>query len=224
MALLLCLTAPIGAVQSNPDLKRIHVGNQAGILKVYGRDRHSVAFLKGSSWSDVSGIDGVKWAPVTPTDRDQILGALGVGEDPEQIDRTLITHYAKLPHLEAVALLGVLATPGNVTRPLSTGAEESTVHFLEHVVSADTVPKVRRQAVLALAIQSTVSPAAVNTVLHFLKSDHNIWDTFTTVQFFDYHRAELMRSNNLPAIRKQVEHSGNPHAEDILRLLTPEQT
>ncbi len=194
------------------DLERIHVGNQAGILRIVAPDHHTVRFLKGTAASDVAGIDGEKWAPLSPTDRDSILAALDITpSQAEAVTRKLIADYAKLPKLETVALLGVLDGP-------------SVVLFLEkRVLSSDPGP-VRRQAVLALALIPHCGTEALPDILKFLQRDRNGWDTFTTVQFFEYHRDELQALPNLERIKAAVTASDNPHAEEILRRLAPVET
>ncbi len=201
------------------DLERIKVGNQAGILKVFARDQHTVKFLKGSTWSDVSGIDGVKWAPLSETDRESILTALPVNPgERTKLDQSLMRLYARLPHLQTIALLGVLARPGQ-SDSLSPAATRTTLSFLEHQLLADPEGKVRRQAALALAVVPVFEPAEVAVILKFMKQDQNGWDTFTAGTFFQLHRQDVVGLPNLERIKQAVAESGNPHSEDILRTL-----
>ena len=216
------LAAPIRLTSSltGADLNRIHVGGQAGIMKIFAPNRRSVLFLKESVGSNVGGIDGEQWAPVSRTDRDSILSALGVfPAEVEEIDRNLVEHYARLPHLQAVALLGVLACPGNETLPLSPEATASTLYFLEQLVVSHEAGILRRQAVLALAIIPTFVPAETTAVLQFMKTDANDWDTFTTSQFFEYHRKVLLLLPNIENLKAAIAATNNPHAAGILKGL-----
>lgn len=100
----------LGQGLNGADLERIKVGNQAGILKVMGKDGHSVAFLKGEGTWNGGGIDGREWAPLKPEEREAILRALQV-KDPIDLSYQIVLKYEKLSRVPALALLGVLQEP-----------------------------------------------------------------------------------------------------------------
>jgi hypothetical protein len=200
------------------DLARLRIGNQAGLLKVRDRDRKDV-FLKSSSESDLQAIDGVKWAPILPADRDAILATLAIGEsEVDGVAAALIAHYKQLPHVETLALLAVLANPGTHTGP-SLKARMATLHFLTQQLARKDSSMAQRQNVLALAQLPDVDSDAVRAVLNFLERTPNNWDTFTTVQFFQYHRDAIVAMKDAAVYHKQLAASGNPHASQILNAL-----
>lgn len=201
---------------SGADVDRVKVGHQAGILKILGRDGHTERFLKGSGTWNGGGIDGVKWAPVSPVERDAMVEALEI-HDVEATAVGLMDKYPHLARLPAVALLGVLATPGKSN--LSSDTQSKVVNFLRERLKPEEDAPTRRQAVLALALLPETDRQTVTAVIRFLKRDHNNWNTFTTVQFFQYQRSRLTA---LPELRKAVEATNNPHVEEILRVLEPE--
>jgi hypothetical protein len=95
----------------------------------------------------------------------------------------------------------------------------ASITFLEHRILSKEPAQIRRQAVLALAVNPRLEGDEVEVVLKFMKSDSNGWDTFTTGQFFAYHRQQLQASPNFERIKAAVTATDNPHAEDILRDL-----
>ena len=208
----------LSAKLTGADLARLKVGNQAGLLKVRDRARKDV-FLKSSRQSDVQAIDGINWAPILPADRDAILAALGISEaEADGVSAALREHYSQLPHVETLALLAVLANPGGHTGP-TPRARIATLHFLTRQLSRRDTSMAQRQNVLALAQIPEVDSDAVRAVLDFLKRTPNNWDTFTTVQFFEYHRNAIVTMKDAPIYRKQLAASGNPHAPKILNDL-----
>ena len=194
----------LGQGLNGADLERIKVGNQAGILKVMGKDGHTVAFLKGEGSWNGGGIDGRERAPVKPEERDAILRALGV-KDPIDLSYQLVLKYEKLSRVPAVALVGVLQEP-------------HSHEFLRKCLQPAEDQVARRQAVLALAISPKIEPADVTAILNLLKRDHNAWNTFGAVQFFELHQAELAKDSTLKA---RVQATDSPHAPQIVSLLQP---
>jgi len=72
--------------------------------------------------------------------------------------------------------------------------------------------------VLALAISPKIEPDDVTAILNLLKRDHNAWNTFGAVQFFEMHQADLMKD---PTLKTRVQATNSPHAQQILSLLQP---
>ncbi len=192
----------LGQGLNGADLERIKVGNQAGILKVLGKDGRSVAFLKGADTWNGGGIDGREWAPVKPEEREAILRALGV-KDPIELSYQLTLKYEKLSRVPAVALIGVLQEP-------------HSHEFLRKRLQPSEDNVARRQAVLALAISPKIEPDDVAAILNLLKRDHNAWNTFGVVQFFELHQAELLKD---PTLKARVQATNSPHAQQITSLL-----
>lgn len=219
VALLIWLTAwPSLAAPSLTEkfLKRIRVGHQAGILKVYAPDLKTVRFIKTSDEAEpgVEGIDGVRWAPWRASDREQLLVALDIAPgEAEAVANKLMQNYARLPHLETVALLGALGIR------LSPATTQKLIAFLKARLVAKETIQVKRQAVLALAVIPAVDFAEVAAVISFMKASRNGWETFTTHQFFDYHKGAILGFERLPEVKQRLTQSGSPRAEGILQSL-----
>lgn len=194
----------LGQGLNGGDLERIKVGSQAGILKIMGKDGHSVAFLKGEGSWNGGGIDGREWAPVSAQDREAMLRALGV-KDPIDLSYQLVLKYEKLSRVPAIALVGVLQEP-------------HSHEFLRKRLQPAEDQVARRQAVLALAISPKIEPDDVTAMLNLLKRDHNAWNTFGVVQFFELHQAELAKD---PTLKARVQATDSPHAPQIVSLLQP---
>jgi len=197
----------LGQGLTGADLERVKVGNQAGILKVLAKDGHTVAFLKGGESWNGGGIDGREWAPVKPEDRDAILRALDV-RDPIDLSHMLILNYEKLSRVPALALLGVLQEP-------------HSHEFLRHRLQPGEDNIARRQAVLALAISPRLESEDVTAMVNLLKRDHNAWNTFGVVQFFEYHHDELVKQPDFAKLKTRLQATNSPHAPQILGMLQP---
>lgn len=194
----------LGQGLNGGDLDRIKVGNQAGILKIMGKDGHTVSFLKGEGSWNGGGIDGREWAPVSAQDREAMLRALVI-KDPIDLSYQLVRNYEKLSRVPAIALVGVLQEP-------------HSHEFLRKRLQPAEDQVARRQAVLALAISPKIEAADVTAMLNLLKRDHNAWNTFGVVQFFELHRTELVKD---PSLKARVQSTGSPHAPQIVSLLQP---
>lgn len=200
----------LGQGLNGADLERIKVGNQAGILKVMAKDGHTVAFLKGGESWNGGGIDGREWAPVKPEDRDAILRALNV-KDPIDLSHMLILNYQKLSRVPALALLGVLQEP-------------HSHEFLRQRLQPAEDNIARRQAVLALAISPRMELEDVSAMVNLLRRDHNAWNTFGVVQFFEYHQDELLKQPDLAKLKARVQATNSPHAPQIQGMLQPQKS
>lgn len=212
LLLLMLLVAPAWSL----DLSRVKVGNQAGILKILDAQGHT-AFLKGSESWNGGGIDDRKWAPINPQERDRMLSALHIA-DPDAAAVQLMTGYAhEKRKAEAVAVLGLLALPGQTSPPLKNRTR--VLQFFRNRLGAKENAVARRQAVLALALQPATERSTVDAMIAFLKRDHNAWNTFGAVQYFDYQRGDVLAFPDAELIKKKIRTSGSPHTEQILRLL-----
>lgn len=201
------------------DLERIRIGNQAGILKIFARDERTTKFLKGSESWNGGGIDVRQWAPVKPADRDAILKTLEV-KDPEALALSLMRSYSRISRVHAVALLGTLAVPGAETTPLSAATQVKVREFLRTRLQPPEDAAARRQAVLALAIHPTTDQQIAQAMINFLRRDHNAWNTFGVVQYFEYHAKTLAALPQAAALATSIAATGSPHAQQILRNLT----
>lgn len=198
------------------DLERIKIGHQAGVLKVVARDGTTVKFIKGGD--GLLGIDGREWAPLSPGQRDQIVSGLGL-KDPGGMASSLMTNYNRISRAHALALLGVLARPGEKTPPLGAELRAKVLKFCRSRLQPEEDNIVRRQAVLALAIQPKTDGETITSMLNFLRRDHNAWNTFGVVQFFEYHREFIQTTAGYQGYLAQLAASGSPHADQIIALL-----
>ena len=197
------------------DLERLKLGHQAGVLKLVN-EKGSTVFAK--THDGVAAIDGREWAPLSPTERDQILGGLGVAS-PGVLVNALMAKYTLVSRAHAAALLGVLAYPGKETAPLQPRQRQKVLQFLRDRLQPAEDNAVRRQAVVALAIQPTTDDVTVAAMLNFLRRDHNAWNTFGVVQFFEYQASYIRQRPQYQAVLIQLAASGNPHSEQIINAL-----
>lgn len=207
----------LGQGLNGGDLERLKIGNQAGLLKVLG-PKDEVLFVKGSG--SLAGIDGREWAPLSPEQRDAIVRALGIS-DADKMARSLLTHYPRVSRAHALALLGVLAHPGAQTASLKPHLRKEVLSFARGRLQPAEDNLVRRQAVLLLAIQPSTDATVVQAMLNFLRRDHNAWNTFGVVQFFELHKDQILKMPGYQGYLTQIQSSGSPLAEQILTLLVP---
>lgn len=208
----------LGAHLTSEDLARIAVGNQAGILKIVSADGARVLFIKDAPNVSMRGIDGVAWAPLNNAHRRAILEALVIGDDEvDAITCAMLDHFGRLYPREAVALLGALGSIPD--RRMSRPTQGRLRGFLASLLERSTDVRVHRLAVLSLALVNQVDEATVSHVIDFMSASHNAWETFTTQQFFAYHRGFIHASPRGPEMLRRIEASGNPYVPDILAVL-----
>lgn len=213
------VVVPLGATFTSADLDRIFVGNQAGVLKVYAADKKTVVFTKDAPGTDMKGVDGTQWAPLNDGHRTAILGALGIGDTEVQtVARGIIAKFPSIrPQRTGVAILGVIGSHPAARLDSATGVEIR--RFLGELLSSQKDVSMRRQAVLALALCATTDADTARSVVKFMASSTNAWETFTTRQYFEYHKDLIRSLPEAPEIRRSLETSGNPYASDIVKLL-----
>ncbi len=206
----------LGQGLTGADLERVRTGHQGGLLKVVGKDGATM-FLKGEALGS-GGIDGREWAPLSKAERDQIVKALAVG-DPNALANSLMTNYTRISRAPALALLGVLAYPGAETPALKADLRAKVLQFCRNRIQPAEDNIVRRQAVLALSIQPSTDAQTVASMLNFLRRDHNAWNTFGTVQFFEYQAAAIRKMPLYQSYLTQLLASGNPHTDQLVAVL-----
>lgn len=206
----------LGQGLTGADLERVRTGHQGGLLKVVGKDGSNL-FLKGESLGS-GGIDGREWAPLSKTERDQIYKALQI-QDPNALANSLMTNYTRISRAPALALLGVLAYPGQDTPSLKPELRAKVLQFCRNRLQPAEDNIVRRQAVLALSIQPGTDAETVASMLNFLRRDHNAWNTFGTVQFFEYQAASIRKMPLYQSYLTQLLASGNPHTDQLVAVL-----
>jgi len=184
------LPVPPAAFQPARDLKRVRVGNQAGILKVVAPSGKGDAAFRG--------IDDRNIARYTPEGRASVLVALGISSA-DAAARQVMDGYASLPKKECLALLGALAAG-----PLDPGLAQSVRRFLAARVALEKDVALRRQAVLALAVANTTDRESTDQVVRFFETSDNLWETFTVQMFFEYQAGGIRQQPEFARVRTRV--------------------
>lgn len=194
--------------QASNELKRLMVGNQAGIVKVLGPNREGVAFARG--------IDDRSLARMDDASRVAIFEALGVkGPTLVETSNDIMKTYSKLPKKEAVAFLGALATTPGLDATQRSRLEE----FLAKVMETDKDVTARRQAILALAVLPDVAPTTTERVLSLYEKSENLWETFPVQQYFEYHAGQVRELPNFAQLRERISGVKSLYTENVLGYL-----
>ena len=199
----------VQAFSPGRDVKRIRVGNQAGILKVVGPNGGDLAFR---------GIDDRGIARYTPEGRAAVLAALGIGS-PETAARQIMDGYSGLPKKEVLALLGALGAG-----PLDASTAAAVRRFLAVRIALEKDVVLRRQAVLALAVQSATDRESTEDVLKLFEHSENLWETFTVQMFFEYQSPAIRRLGETSRVRSRVAAVNSLYTPYILRYLDSDDT
>ena len=179
--------------QAKTELKRLMIGNQAGIVKVLGPNREGVSYARG--------IDDKNIARFTDDACGSIFCALGIPHERlNKVAREIMINYSTLPRKEAVALLGAIAASAHLDADTDAKAEE----FLVGVMETDKDVHARRQSVLALAVKHGVTDRTTEHVLGLFEHSENLWETFPVQQYFEYHALQVRRLNNYPQLRERI--------------------
>jgi len=190
------------------ELKRLMVGNQAGIVKVLGPNRQGEAYVRS--------IDDQSFARLNQEHCGSIFQALGLPQARiRPTAQSIMINYATLPHKEAVAFLGAAAC----SSCLDDSLKDKTESFLVQVMEQDKDVHARRQALLALAVQPHVSPATAERVLKKYEGCENLWETFPMQQFFHFHAPALRKLPNFDQIRQRVASVNSLYTPCILEHL-----
>jgi hypothetical protein len=190
------------------ELKRLMIGNQAGIVKVLGPNREGVAYSRG--------IDDQSLARLNDDSCHCVLSALGLHVTHIMpAAQYIMINYSTLPHKEAVAFLSVAAYSPRV----DAATREKCENFLVQVMETDKDVHARRQAILALAVQPKVSPHTVDRVVAVYERCENLWETFPVQQFFQYHAPQLRRLHNFAELRSRVARVNSLYTPAILSVL-----
>ena len=190
------------------ELKRLMIGNQAGIIKVLGPNRQGVAYARG--------IDDQSLARFNDESCGNVLSAMGLEKNRVvPLVQHIMINYATLPHKESVALLSVAACSPAVDAAMRQKAEQ----FLLQVMETDKDVHARRQAILALAVQQQVTPETAERVLAKYEKTENLWETFPVQQFFQYHAPQLRKLQNFALIRQRIAAVNSLYTPAILGFL-----
>ena len=194
------------------DLPRIQVGNQAGLLKLLDRQRQRVEWFRT--------LDDRTTAPVTAQQRAELWTRLGVepGQVPE-VARRVMEGYNRLPRLPGLALLGFLGSTPQAE--LGVDLAGRLQQFAASRLASEKDGVLRRQAVLALALMSSATPATVEAVTRFFETEGNLWVTFPVSMFFEYHGSEIRGLAEAPRLRARIAAVPSLYTADVLKYLGP---
>jgi hypothetical protein len=187
------LTENLVFPQAKTELKRLMIGNQAGIVKVLGPNREGVSYVRG--------IDDKTIARFNDDACGSIFCALGISHDKlNTVAVEIMTNYSTLPRKEAVAFLGAIVASAHLTPETDAKAEE----FLVKVMETDKDVHARRQSVLALAVKNQVCSLTTEHVLALYEHSENLWETFPVQQYFEYHAGQVKRLENFTLLRERI--------------------
>ncbi len=187
---------PLGQFATATALKRLVVGNQGGVLKVWDASGQQVAYYRG--------LDDRSVAQLSSVDQQQILSQLGLNGSVDAAAEQVMAGYASLPQKkEALALLGVFnSLDGSGRIAPSTAAKVRS--FLVARMKMDKAVEARRQAVLALAVGNGLESSTTQAVLDFYSGSQNLWETFPVQQFFEYQANRLRATADFATVKARA--------------------
>lgn len=170
---------PIDPFDATVDLKRLSVGNQGGILKVWDRSKKQVVLFRG--------IDDRGIAALSEPARAEIFASVGVA--PARVSAAadeIMGLYPSVPKKEAIALLGALGSS-----PSLSASHRSRLQSFVCSQLSDADVTIRRQALLSLAIMGQPTASTTDRVLRVFETSENLWETFPVQQFFEYNASAI---------------------------------
>lgn len=201
----------VGRFAAAAALKRLAVGNQGGVLKVWDPSGKEVAYYRG--------LDDRSVARLSAQDQEQILAHLGLSGTVDSAAQDVMSGYPALAQKkEALALLGVFNSLDGTGRisPATAGQVRS---FLVQRLRSDKAVEARRQAVLALAVGNGLEPSTTNAVLDFYAGSENLWETFPVQQFFEYQADRLKASADFPTVKARALSVNSLYRQNIEQYL-----
>lgn len=199
---------PPSRFQPAQDLKRIVVGHQAGILKVWDSNRSREVYHRGLDDRSVGRYD--------ESARRQLLEALAIEPDEvEGVLERLLSGFGQLPAKEAVALMGALGSSSALSPEVRRRVQDFVARTMQ--THADVV--VRRQSMLALALMDQPLPETVEAVTRVFERTSNLWETFPVQQFFEYHSGRVRSLQNYSQIRQRLVQVSSLYTPYVLSYL-----
>lgn len=192
-------------------LKRLAVGNQGAILKVWNSDSTDVAYYRG--------LDDRDTAPYDEEDQLAVLDNLGYVQSVPASCQEIMDGFMQLPRREAVAYLGLIhSIPDSSRLDPPDEVDVAIKNFLIQVLQSDKDVVVRRQACLALAVGEP-DQEVLNAILDFYAGSENLWETFPVQQFFEYQSDKIRLMPNLSQTRERVAAVNSLYTPAALRYL-----
>jgi len=206
--------APSPQAELTVKLKRLVVGNQGAILKIWK--------VEGGGEPDYyRGLDDRDTAPYSPDDQEALVTSLGMSKSElEQTALTIMEEYDKLPKKNALAFLGLVVSIGEDSPYDAEDSVDSKIQeFLLLRLKEDKSVIMRRQACLSLAVGSEADQEIIESILGFYSQSENLWETFPVQQFFQYHAKTISTLPNFPEIRDRVAGVNSLYTANILSYL-----
>lgn len=208
------VAAEAPAPDLNTTLKRLVVGNQGAILKVWRADSQSEPQY-------YRGLDDRDTAPYSTEDQLALADSLGMSQ--AQMERAaveIITNYDQMPKKNALAFLGLVnSLDKNSPYAPSPNVEEKIKDFLLTRMKDDNSVIMRRQACLSLAVGAAADEKTIDAVLEFYSNSENLWETFPVQQFFEYHSERIRTLPSFPQIRDRASAVNSLYTNNILGYL-----
>ena len=203
-----------GATQLKVKLKRLVVGNQGSILKIWKADENSVPDY-------YRGLDDRTTAPYTGKDQKALVESLGMTQmEVEQSALDIVEGYSQMPKKNALAFLGLVNSieQGSEYAPSPT-TKSKIKSFLLTRLTEDKSVIMRRQACLSLAVGAQTDHETIDAVLSFYRASENLWETFPVQQFFEYHADAIRGLTNFSDIRSRAASVNSLYTSNILGYL-----
>jgi len=210
---------PIGVVVEPPsrlpenfqpavDLKRVAIGNQAGLLKIFHRETGHEAYFRT--------LDDCNSARFTAEQRQAIFAELGLTSDEVELAaRQVMVDYPKLPKRAVLAFLGAIGSDPSLEPALRTLMQRYLAE--RYAVEKDNI--LRRQALLSLALMHKVDAQTVEMVTQVFETESNLWLTFPVQMFFQHHAPTIRDLALLEVIRGRAGSVASLYTENVLKSL-----
>ena len=196
-------------------LKRLVVGNQGAILKVWTTEGTDVAYYRG--------LDDRNTAPYKDADHQAVVDTMGDTHSIAATSEDIMNGFLQLPRREAVAYLGLIhSIPDESHLDPPDEVDIAIKNFLIEVLKTDKDVVVRRQACLSLAVGDPLDQDILNAILEFYSGSENLWETFPVQQLFEFQAAKIRALPNLSDIRQRVAAVNSLYTPAALRYLDGE--
>lgn len=194
--------------QPEVDLKRVAIGNQAGLLKVFHRETGKEAYFRT--------LDDCNTARFTAEQRQAIFAELGLAADElELAARQVMVDYPKLPKRAVLAFLGAIGSEPALDPELQTLMQR----YLAERFATEKDNILRRQALLSLVLMHRVDAQTVEMVTRVFETESNLWLTFPVQMFFQHHACTIRELALLQVIRERAGSVASLYTENVLKSL-----
>ena len=204
----------ISKIKTN--LKRLVIGNQGAILKIWNESGDEVAYYRG--------LDDRMTAPYDAKDQTELLSKLGYSANVEQVTADVINAYDLLPKRNVIAFLGLMnSVPEGSALDTSNELDQKIQEFLISRMKEEKSVVLRRQACLSLAVGAPLTDEVLDSVLELYGTSENLWETFPVQQFFEYQADKIRTRPDFSSVRARAAAVNSLYTPAILRYLDGEK-